>query len=162
MNRFVVLIFSLLLMSACELFLTEDKEDWDDAIPITMVPTGEFETYYENMPKDSVTILSSRIDDNVLRIEIQYQGGCGDHEFELLASNMLYTSNPPQLPVYLGHSNGNDPCEEVQVETLFFDLKPLRQKWFSDDYGKMEALVIRLNDEPMDNWLTDRSMWLIR
>ena len=130
--RFISLIFFLFLLTSCDQFITDDNyigiQNSTTLKPITIVPLNEFETYYENMPKDSVTILDYGLNspfNHILRIEIKYRGGCRYHTFELLASYELYLSSPPQLAIYLGHNSFNDPCSTLIHGTIYFNLEPL-------------------------------------
>lgn len=105
------------------------KENTNDLIPIIVVSVDSFSVYYDNLSKDTVTILSGEIQDSTLKLMVEYLGGCGEHTFKLLASHQLYYSNPPQLVVYLGHDGGNDSCKEKKNDLLFFNLQPLREEF---------------------------------
>jgi len=128
-----------------------------DLIPIIVVPLDSFAVYYDNLPKDTVTILSGEIQDSTLKLKVEYLGGCGEHTFELLASHELYYSNPPQLVVYLGHDGGNDSCKENINDLLFFNLQPLRES--SQKGPGPGTVVIRLHGYEAYSF-GDRSMWL--
>lgn len=67
--------------------------------------------------KDAVVV------DNTLLIEVQYGGGCEDHDFELEIDYCL-ESFPVQCPVKVKDVSRNpDYCEALITETLEFDLQ---------------------------------------
>ena len=153
--RFIALFLLLFLIASCDQFPTEGNDYGFEANripePITIVPSGEFETYYNSMPKDSVTVLDAKIINSIffpiLKILIQYKGGCRQHTFELLASWKIYATLPPQIPVYLGHNAFNDPCSTMIHDVIYFDLEPLREKLEKSGYGSSGEIIIRLNNE---------------
>lgn len=156
--RFIVLFLLSWLFTSCDLFNDLEPENATSIKPIILVSIGEFQTYHENMPRDSVTILDYGLNslfNHILKIEIQYQGGCRHHTFELLASNFLYLSNPPQVPIFLGHNAFNDPCSTLIHDVIYFDLRPLRDKYRNSSAGKAGAIILRLNDEHNDDWTSE-------
>ena len=81
-------------------------------------PTNSF-------PTDPAKITSVTLEDNILKINVTYQGDCQEHTFELYAETAFLQSNPGQGLLYLSHDAHDDACTE-NVETLLsFDLTPL-------------------------------------
>ncbi len=158
-SKFITLFLLLLMVASCDQFPTEVNDNQFEASripePIIILPSGDFETYYNNMPKDSVTVLDAMVINSyffpMLKILIQYKGGCKQHTFELLASWKIYESLPGQLPIFLGHNAFNDTCSTIIQNVIYFDLEPLREK-YGDEH---DVLIIRLNDEHNDDWSSE-------
>jgi len=81
-------------------------------------PTNSF-------PTDPAKITSVTLEDNILKINVTYQGDCQEHIFDVYAETAFLQSNPGQGLLYLSHDAHDDACTE-NVETLLsFDLTPL-------------------------------------
>jgi len=135
------------------------KEITNDLIPITVVNPDSFAVHYDNLSKDTVTILSGEIRDDTLKLTVEYPGGCGEHTFSLWTSTGIAKSNPPQFTAYLGHDADNDSCQAKIRISLLFDLQPVRasfqQVWLGED--KWPVLIIRVYGYDVDR--DDKSMW---
>lgn len=59
-----------------------------------------------------------------LKIDVSYSGGCRTHTFAAAAPPQFFSSDPPQLGVFLRHEGGDDPCLAIVSETLTFDVTP--------------------------------------
>ena len=70
---------------------------------------------------------SYELDKDMLKLFVQYSGGCEDHEFLLIGPNGFLESMPVQINVLLSHNANNDLCEAYLSEELMFDLKPLKE-----------------------------------
>jgi hypothetical protein len=71
---------------------------------------------------ESYNIKSINLQGNILELNITYNGGCTDHEFELVGSAFITKSLPPKRIVQLYHHKSNDDCRELVHETLYFDI----------------------------------------
>jgi hypothetical protein len=58
-------------------------------------------------------------------ITVSYPGGCKQHTFELIWSEVYKYSNPPQTDLLVLHNAHGDACEAFITETLSFDLTKL-------------------------------------
>lgn len=74
---------------------------------------------------DFYEIKSASIEGNKMYINIQYSGGCERHTFELLGSEGVLKSLPPQRAIRLIHHNNDDMCESIVNETIEADLTDL-------------------------------------
>ncbi|MFX0174459.1 MAG: hypothetical protein ACFE9L_21485 [Candidatus Hodarchaeota archaeon] len=81
---------------------------------------------FENSPRDAVAFNKVTLDKNLLIIEVSYGGGCRQHFFALIGSNVFMESYPVQTNIVLSHNANDDPCEALLTETLNFDLSPLK------------------------------------
>jgi hypothetical protein len=74
------------------------------------------------------TIKAVTLNANVLKIEIEYTGGCKSHQFNLVGSQMISKSLPPIRAINLIHTADNEECKQLINDTLYFDLKDLAYK----------------------------------
>ncbi len=93
--------------------------------------------------EDPFTITGVALAGHVLEIEVSYTGGCGEHQFTLVAAPGFEESDPVQAMLQLFHNAGGDTCEAIVTETLLFDLTPLKEAW-QESYGQ-EAGTMTLN-----------------
>lgn len=68
------------------------------------------------------------INGQTLTVEVQYGGGCRDHEWDMYFNGAVLKSLPPQAFLHLRHTvtDGPDPCRGMPTETLKFDLSSLK------------------------------------
>ena len=73
---------------------------------------------------DPFTLKSAVIDTvkQELYIEVQYSGGCAQHDFELIWPENIIAVFPPVYPIILNHEDNGDMCEALPTETLVIDL----------------------------------------
>ncbi len=71
----------------------------------------------------AVSVEKASIDGNILNLEVSYSGGCEDHSFELISNGMYKKSMPPQLNLYLKHTNNGDACRKLVMDTLQFNIE---------------------------------------
>jgi len=81
-------------------------------------------------PNDAAKIaeLYLPIRDNILTMNIIYQGHCKEHTFELHVWTAFLQSSPPQAVVYLSHDAHGDTCTDDVEQELSFDLSPLNKE----------------------------------
>ena len=79
----------------------------------------------DDFPNDAAQILNVALENNVLRIQVQYSGGCQDHTFKVYAATAFLQSIPLQALLYLAHDSHGDACEASIQKWLSFDLAPL-------------------------------------
>ena len=86
----------------------------------------------------SVQILKSSIDGNLLTLKIGYSGGCTEHSFEFIGSEMIAKSLPPIRNVRLIHHSNGETCRIYIERKLVIDLRDLA-------YEKEPGSQIKLN-----------------
>lgn len=84
-------------------------------------PSGGF-------PNDAAKITAITLENNILKINVVYQGNCQKHTFELHAWTAFLETNPPQGTFYLSHTSHGDTCAENVEKLLSFDLTPLNKE----------------------------------
>ena len=101
-------------------------------VPEVRVIEDPFSFELESIRKDSFRIDTARVDGDLLRLDVSYEGGCedADHDFALYSSAHLTESIPPSATTWLSHDADGDSCGETIQETLSFDLSPLKElRW---------------------------------
>ena len=97
---------------------------------------------------DEYVINAATIEDDTLRINVSYTGGCETHAFTLVAEPVFLESFPVQLHVSLAHNANGDTCQDSITEEHIFDLTPIKtvyQRGYRTDEG---AIILRLRDAP--------------
>ena len=84
----------------------------------------------------SVQILKSKIEGNQLLLKIGYSGGCAEHTFEFVGSEMISKSLPPIRNVLLVH-NTDDSCRGYIERELIVDITALTYKQESGSQIKL-------------------------
>ncbi len=78
---------------------------------------------YRNNADFSITAVS--VEGNVMSIDVEYSGGCQEHEFKLLGMKAIQKSMPPKRGVFLYHNSNGDNCRSIVEEKLKFDISVL-------------------------------------
>ena len=97
---------------------------------------------------DAYVINAATVEDETLRVNVSYSGGCETHAFTLVAEPMFLESFPVQLRVSLAHNANGDTCEALITEDHVFDLTPIKevyQKGYRTDHG---TIILRLKGAP--------------
>ncbi len=77
-------------------------------------------------PIDQFQVISARLKDGCLDVDVTFAGGCARHDFTLHWDNTFKKSNPPIAVMRLIHDGNEDPCEGLERETLHFALPQLQ------------------------------------
>lgn len=80
---------------------------------------------------------------DILHINVNYSGGCENHSFELFSTGLYMKSMPPQISVYLKHTNNNDACRKLVMQELQFNISSLK-------YKGTENTIILLGDKQIN------------
>ena len=97
---------------------------------------------------DEYVINAATIEDDTLRVNVSYSGGCETHEFTLVAEPMFLESFPVQLPVSIAHNANGDTCEASITEDHVFDLTPIKEAYQKSYRTDHDTIVLRLKDAP--------------
>ncbi len=73
---------------------------------------------------DPISITSVSVEGNILKIAVDYSGGCEKHEFKLYFDGNYKKSMPAKASFILVHDNKGDQCRSIVNETLTFDISP--------------------------------------
>jgi hypothetical protein len=139
MNKaFIAIIFSVatsLLMVQCRKKKEVTKETTQNTMSENTPPSEMTNTiqpivvdrnYSWPGSTDPFTTLGQRIVGDTLFINVQYGGGCEEHEFKMTTQLMWMKSLPPQLNLWLEHKSNNDMCRALITKEIAFDLKGVR------------------------------------
>ena len=74
---------------------------------------------------DPLEISKIVIEDNIMKIDVSYSGGCQVHDYDLVGNYAVMKSMPPKRSVQLVHRAKGDNCRTVIKETLKFDVTEL-------------------------------------
>ena len=103
------------------------------------------ESRFKSVESDEYIINEASIHNDSLMIEVQYGGGCGPTDFELITDGLFMESDPVQLNVILAFDD-EDPCEMAVKRNLCFDLSNLAT-YYNDSYQTTEGkIVLRILD----------------
>jgi hypothetical protein len=119
MKKILILSIIVTFLGSCNLF-KGSKNKQEEVIPIAKI--DDFNNYREN---DNYSIVNAFIDGNILNLDVTYSGGCKTHNFELIGSNMVAKSLPPQRNVLLVHHANGDDCRELMGERIKFNIQNL-------------------------------------
>ena len=150
-NSFIcsLTIFMILFTIGCDRMDTQAIDKTDDAVDdVAKIGTVVFGFTPDAWGTDAYTINTATLQDDTLRINVSYSGGCETHAFTLVAEQRFLESFPVQLRVSLAHNANSDMCEAWLTEDYHFDLTPIKevyQKAYQTDEG---TIVLRLKDAP--------------
>jgi hypothetical protein len=102
------------------------------------------------MCRDELKISGGAIDGIVLKVEVSYGGGCGDHEFILLGRPDFKESFPVQIDLYVHHRNIDDYCDAIVSDTLCFDLRRIVEL-YEGIYQSCDDILINVLDCNMND-----------
>ena len=77
---------------------------------------------------DKFDILDVKISGNIMTLKIGYSGGCKNHEFSIIGSQMISKSLPPIRNIQLIHNSNDDSCENYVTQNLDIDISNLAYK----------------------------------
>ncbi len=148
---FIVLLLSIISLSgfyACDTDLTDSSFIPGDNEPNNKVKCESItisESRFISAESDEYVVMDSKVYNDSLMIEVQYGGGCGPIDFELITDGLFMESNPVKLNVILAFDD-EDPCEMAVKKNLCFDLSNLAT-YYNDSYQTTEGkIVLRILD----------------
>ena len=101
----------------------EKKQKKEDT---ASMPAAELiENLEEYRKSDPFTILAVRVAENTMELDVEFSGGCENHEFKLYGSTMLMKSLPPKRGILLWHNANGDSCRSIEQRTLKFNITAL-------------------------------------
>jgi hypothetical protein len=80
-------------------------------------------------PADRVEITAAAIEEDSLRLAVQYGGGCAEHRFALVFGDAWMESYPVQVSALLSHDANGDNCRALLTGRIAFSLVPLRDAY---------------------------------
>jgi hypothetical protein len=144
----IIFLFTALLLvsfSDCSNEATGVRSDNSDLKKIHFIDNVSDTT----LPDDNISITSVQITADVMSVAVQYSGGCREHFIEMYSEKLFMESNPVQLRMRLSHDDNNDACEMIVSDTLYFDLKPVKELFSYYYRGSSGEMYIRIYDTDM-------------
>ncbi len=77
-------------------------------------------------PEEAYTHLGAEIEGDTLFVDLEYSGGCVDHEFFAQWDGSFAESLPEQVYIELIQRPSNDPCDGIIQETVRVDIRTVR------------------------------------
>ena len=111
----ICILFSAVAASCSNKNISKEPE----AVTKSGILTDDMAAYGDNA---NTEIVSASITGSVISIEVNYSGGCEEHEFILLGSKLIAKSLPPKRGITLHHNSNGDSCRELKNEVLKFDI----------------------------------------
>lgn len=119
---FVALLFSCGTSKKATETAKEETEKIESPTAKLAILSQDIAKFRDTQPYNITSVF---LQDNVLQMDINYNGGCAEHEFELVGSSFITKSLPPKRIIQLYHHKSDDDCRELINETIYFDISPL-------------------------------------
>lgn len=128
MNKIILFCLTIIVVSCgiCK----HKKQNPDQTNPSTMITASIGET---DQTSDNFSITDVRVKGNTLSIDVNYSGGCEEHQFEMVGSKNIAKSLPPIRSIQLVHKANGDKCKKLVMQTIEVDIKALAHKQESGD-----------------------------
>jgi hypothetical protein len=155
MTKFSAMKNYLILFTVCLATLMACKAKKESTVSTDQISEEQTQTMIEQsdekraeivintdgtMPESaSVNILKADVQGDLLKLTVQYGGGCEQHIFTLYTNGMYMKSLPPQISMQLHHEDNDDRCRALITETIAIDISSIR-------HGNKGPLIIRLQD----------------
>ena len=95
---------------------------------------------FEEATTDEYTLSEVQVRGDSLLMTVEYGGGCGAIDYELLTQGYFAETNPVQLAIRLWLED-NDPCEALARQSICLDLSPLASL-YRDDYQNSHGTIV--------------------
>lgn len=132
--KFITLITLSILMASCGTTKNTTMSESTENEPTNTTPTtvniikvtGELGEISETT--DPFTIEATEIRGNLLYVDVMYSGGCEEHSFEVIGSNMIAKSMPPIRAIQVKHNANGDSCKKAVRAKLEVNIKEFAYK----------------------------------
>lgn len=159
-----VLVFAI----GCQQLNDQMKTGPDDTLSVSVDDVNPDEIFYtgavfigdagDRFGTDAYALNSATITDDTLNISVSYSGGCEDHQFTLVASDIFLESFPVQLSASIVHNANDDACEAYPTENYRFDLTPIKTMYQEAYRQEAGTIILRLKDAPDGNLVYEFTM----
>ena len=88
------------------------------------------------------------VEDDILKLNVSYNGGCKKHQFILIEKkNLQRSKNVYEIHLQLLHNSNKDNCKKIVTEELFFNLLPLKTKFQKENVDQKDInLILIINN----------------
>ena len=116
------IISFLIILMFVSISCSNEVEPNDITDEIKIIIDGEL---YNSAPNDTFSIKEIKITNDILKIVIEYGGGCGDVEAKLIDAGVVMESNPVQRNIRLSFKD-HDFCKALIEKEYSFDIKSIQ------------------------------------
>jgi hypothetical protein len=121
--------------------VTEQTIDKQGILTQETLEVNTIRDYRSNPDSEPFKILKSSVDGDILRLTVEYGGGCEEHKFSVYSTGAYMKSMPPKLNLYIEHDGNQDPCRALIQKEIRVNLKSVQ---FA---GSQELVLILQNGE---------------
>ncbi|NQX90943.1 MAG: hypothetical protein HRT74_02185 [Flavobacteriales bacterium] len=147
----ILLLAACFAMAACKNKQETTKSQSDNSPKQEMTtPSGDAKLAVIDRERfqgdsDNLSILSAKMEGDILIVDVRYSGGCEEHTFDLVSNGFYAKSLPPKLPIRILHNANGDGCRQLIETSLSFNVQPLK-------YAGKGPLIMNLQgyDEPIN------------
>ena len=114
-----------------------------DARPETAKPlklqvdvSGQF-----SRKSDSFDIETTELHGDLLKLVVNYGGGCETHGFVVWTDNAFSQSQPPAIKLFVAHDSHGDTCEALMQRALWIDLLPIKAAFLKANPIRFMGLI---------------------
>jgi len=79
----------------------------------------------EFVDSDPIQINSAVVSGNTLILNVTYSGGCEEHSFDMVGSQVVAKSLPPIRQIKLIHKKNGDNCRALITKTINIDIREM-------------------------------------
>ena len=112
----------VLMLSGCFVCLSCINDDGDD---LRCESVAINKASFTGAHVDDFEFVDIVVNGDCMEITIRYGGGCGTTQHNLIDSEAIIDSYPPQRNIKLAFKD-NDPCEAMVSKILYYDIRPIR------------------------------------
>ncbi len=121
----------IILLIACSTLTSclDDAEDSASALEQSPVRAITNDSFFDDNGTpigtphgDNFTIKSASLIGSAVNIEVEYSGGCENHEFELIFNSANQNAQGTPKSFVLVHDDNEDPCEALLTENIIIQL----------------------------------------
>ncbi len=88
-----------------------------------------------------------KIDETHIAINVQYSGGCAEHDFNVFADKNIQMHEEGDIAeIMITHDSHQDMCEAMATKELIIDVSPLLKHWREN--SKSDRLVLNFSQAP--------------
>lgn len=97
-------------------------------------------------PNDPLFVTNASIMGDTLLVDVESSGGCVAHGYGSCWDGNFDESNPVQVSLQINHEDNDDPCEAIVMDTLSFDLTPVRDAWIDAYQSPSGTIILNVAD----------------
>lgn len=142
-RRYVLSLVGILTLAGCREVLPPPSLSPDGTQAMPVILFNDLTTLM--ISDDPVLVTRITVQGDHLLLNVQYSGGCQNHDFRMYANRRFIDREPPHAELYLSHDGHDDGCGLTINNVLTFDLVPLQDAL--REWGSMsDAVLLRIHE----------------